>query len=208
MEQGEAKRVTTISSWAHIGRIRLNLRSRRPIGTGVDRHGPGQRRARGEDGASLVEFALILPVFAMLMLGTITGGLAYNRQLALTGAAREGVRYAATLPQPATMARSTWADQVRDVTVQSADGELGTAAPRRYVCVARSANLLAFKREYVGTSAPTESDGSMCFDDGRAATENRVQVVVRRSSVLEAMVFSHDLDLESRGVARYEAPSP
>src|SRR3954451_24324647 len=45
-----------------------------------------------DSGASAVEFALILPLFLLLVLGMIDFGRAYNMQLALTEAAREGVR--------------------------------------------------------------------------------------------------------------------
>jgi Flp pilus assembly protein TadG len=45
-----------------------------------------------DSGASAVEFALILPLFLLLVLGMVDFGRAYNMQLALTEAAREGVR--------------------------------------------------------------------------------------------------------------------
>lgn len=144
----------------------------------------------------------------MLMLATLTGGLAYNRQLAVTSAAREGVRYAATLPQPVTMTQTTWADKVHSVTVNSSDGELEPGTAGRYVCVARIANFVMFKREYDQAGSGVTTANATCFDDGRDATENRVQVIASRESTFEAMVFSHDLNLRSRGVARYESPAP
>jgi Flp pilus assembly protein TadG len=45
-----------------------------------------------ESGASAVEFALILPLFLLLVFGMIDFGRAYNMQMTLTDAAREGVR--------------------------------------------------------------------------------------------------------------------
>ncbi len=42
------------------------------------------RRRRRERGASLVEFALILPVFLMLLFGMITAGLALNDKQQMT----------------------------------------------------------------------------------------------------------------------------
>jgi Flp pilus assembly protein TadG len=53
---------------------------------------------RDESGAQAVEFILVLPLLLMLLFGTITGGMLYNQQLTLTQAAREGARFAATLP--------------------------------------------------------------------------------------------------------------
>jgi hypothetical protein len=58
------------------------------------------RRSR-ERGQALVEFALILPILAMLLLGTITGGFALNQKQQMNHAVREGARYAATVAQQA-----------------------------------------------------------------------------------------------------------
>jgi Flp pilus assembly protein TadG len=49
-------------------------------------------RERSEHGAVAVEFAILLPLLLMLVLGTIEFGRAYNAQITLTNAAREGVR--------------------------------------------------------------------------------------------------------------------
>lgn len=45
-----------------------------------------------ERGAVAVEFALLAPVLIMILLGIMEFGRAYNTQLTLTNAAREGVR--------------------------------------------------------------------------------------------------------------------
>lgn len=45
-----------------------------------------------ERGAVAVEFALLAPVLVMLVLGIMEFGRAYNVQISLTNAAREGVR--------------------------------------------------------------------------------------------------------------------
>ena len=45
-----------------------------------------------ERGAAAVEFALILPILLLLVLGTIEFGRAYNVQISLTHAARETAR--------------------------------------------------------------------------------------------------------------------
>lgn len=54
-----------------------------------------KRTAKGERGAAAVEFALILPVLLLLVLGIIEFGRIYNIQISLSGAAREGARYMA-----------------------------------------------------------------------------------------------------------------
>ncbi len=47
---------------------------------------------RGEHGAAMVEFAIILPLLIIVVFGIIEFGRAYNTKITLTHAAREGVR--------------------------------------------------------------------------------------------------------------------
>lgn len=54
-----------------------------------------------ERGAAAVEFAILLPLLLMLVLGTIEFGRAYNAQITLTNAARDGVRVMAIAKNPA-----------------------------------------------------------------------------------------------------------
>ena len=54
-----------------------------------------KRSKPGERGAAAVEFALILPVLLLLVLGLVEFGRAYNVQISLSNAAREGARYMA-----------------------------------------------------------------------------------------------------------------
>ncbi len=49
---------------------------------------------RDEKGQSLVEFALVLPVLLLLVLGLIQFGIIFSSQIAITNAAREGARVA------------------------------------------------------------------------------------------------------------------
>ena len=51
-----------------------------------------RRRFMNDRGASAVEFALILPILVLLVFGTVEFGRAYNANVTLTHAAREGVR--------------------------------------------------------------------------------------------------------------------
>lgn len=50
---------------------------------------PDRRRDRG---AAMVEFALIAPILVVLLVGIIEFGRAYNAQISIQGAAREGAR--------------------------------------------------------------------------------------------------------------------
>ena len=50
------------------------------------------RRLRSERGAELIEFALILPLIVVLLMGIFDFGLAFQRYEVITNAAREGAR--------------------------------------------------------------------------------------------------------------------
>jgi Flp pilus assembly protein TadG len=50
------------------------------------------RRRPRERGAAAVEFALILPVFVLLIVGMLEFARAYNAQISISNAAREGAR--------------------------------------------------------------------------------------------------------------------
>jgi Flp pilus assembly protein TadG len=52
------------------------------------------RRGRSEDGAQLVEFALVLPLLLLVMLGVAEYGFMFQRYEVVTNAAREGARLA------------------------------------------------------------------------------------------------------------------
>lgn len=54
--------------------------------------GTGRQCANRDHGAAAVEFALLLPVLILLLGGIIDFGFAFNAQISLTHAAREGVR--------------------------------------------------------------------------------------------------------------------
>jgi len=53
------------------------------------------RRGSGQDGAVAVEFALIFPILALLMVGIIQFGIVWSEYQVMQGAAREGARCAA-----------------------------------------------------------------------------------------------------------------
>jgi len=67
---------------------------------------PTRSRKAPERGSVVVEFALVVPVLLLIVFGIIDFGRALNAQIALTGAAREGVRLAALgYPDAAIQAR-------------------------------------------------------------------------------------------------------
>lgn len=57
-------------------------------------------RRHDRDGQSLVEFALVLPLLLLLLLGIINLGYMIFMYAQINHAAREGARAAAVLPRP------------------------------------------------------------------------------------------------------------
>ena len=53
-----------------------------------------ERLARGDRGAELIEFALVLPLLLLLVLGIVDFGFLFQRLEVITNAAREGARVA------------------------------------------------------------------------------------------------------------------
>ena len=60
-------------------------------------HGRWRVFGRQEQGAAVIEFALVVPIFFLLVWGGLNFSRAYQRLNVLTGALREGARYGATL---------------------------------------------------------------------------------------------------------------
>mgnify|MGYP001068982220 CR=1 FL=1 len=163
-----------------------------------------RRAARGERGAVLVEFALIVPFLAMLLFGMLTGGLVLNRKMAATQASREGARYGATMAPdqctPATnCAGRTWAQQVRSATVARSEGSVSATD----VCVALvegpgSAPVpLSLAHTTNATLAP-------CYVDQSVDNGKRVQVVVRFSDRIEAVVTQVPVTVTARSTSKLE----
>ena len=154
----------------------------------------------------MVEFALLLPVFMMMVLGMFSGGLAYNQKLQLTHAVREGARYGATVPSTQTFASGTWATNVRQVVIDRAAGDLTGAGTS--VCVslvegsppAVVAPAASFTTNGTAPCNATETYPVTSSDNGR-----RVQVTALKPGKIEALLFSYNVNLNARATARAEA---
>ncbi|MEA4831297.1 MAG: TadE/TadG family type IV pilus assembly protein [Oscillospiraceae bacterium] len=69
-----------------------------------------------ESGQSVVEFALMLPIFLLLVFGIIEFGILFNMKLSVTNCAREGARYAALHSEESSL-ESTIESRVRRLAV-------------------------------------------------------------------------------------------
>lgn len=172
---------------------------------------PG-RQGRGDRGVAVVEFALVLPVLMMLLLGMISGGTAWNQSQSLGSGVRVAGRYAATLPIPATsLEMDAWLDSIAARAVSASEGEFGVDVAGRFTCVAfvDPAGPLPDEtgsRQTTGTAAPV-SGTTPCFEDGQGETSRRVQVVLQRTGVLDIGFYRQPLELRREVVYRYEADS-
>lgn len=163
-----------------------------------------ERHARSgwrERGASLVEFALISPVLVLLLLGMITGGIAIAQKNSMENATREAVRYGAVYPV-ISGSETDFLEDVVDVAVEAATGELEPGAPGRYVCASYVDDDGDIFRVSMSSGAPAADTGTLCFTDGRS--EERVQVLARRDGEIELLVRTLRPTLETQAVTRYE----
>jgi Flp pilus assembly protein TadG len=142
------------------------------------------RRSKGEKGASLVEFALVLPLLATLVFGIIDFGFAFNSYIELRSGSREGARLAAVNNGCNTTASgcSTSGTTQKDALV--------TATRARTTGLANSSNVK------VGISFP---------DSGAKTAGSNVEVclVYPFQSVTGLFNFLN-VDLKSKAIMRLE----
>ena len=139
-------------------------------------------------GAAAVEFAFLLPVFAMLAIGTVTFGFAFERWINVTAAARESSRFAATYAFPDVGGApdvNGWFTAVSEASAQNAgivlSGPAATPASEYLICI-RFVNTDPLlppptqQRVYGGLGgAPAQCTSS-------TMPSNRVEVLVRRAA--------------------------
>jgi Flp pilus assembly pilin Flp len=89
----------------------------------------GGRFSRGPDerGAAAIEFAIVLIPLVAILLGVVTGGLAYTQSIGLTNAVREGSRFGAS-----TAVGDDW---VNDVLTRTTELQFDDPADTTAVCV-------------------------------------------------------------------------
>lgn len=143
----------------------------------------------------MIELAFVLILLVMLLVGTVSAAVAFGRGNSIQNAAREASRYAATRDEVASNL-----NEVIQVAKAASSGDLDSSAPGYYICVAHV--------DPAGNTRLTEGSpplfNDVCYDDGRPATEKRIQVVAGRDTSINAIVFSADVTLHAEAAARYE----
>jgi Flp pilus assembly protein TadG len=87
-----------------------------PIGGPV-----GRRRLRTDRGAAAVEFALVAPLFIMLVFGVISFGIVFAQNLALGNGAREAARSAVVEDRTCGQIETTATDAANSIAMDGAD---------------------------------------------------------------------------------------
>jgi len=177
--------------------VRKNIISRR-VG-GLWAGATSEKHAGSDRGASMVELALTFALLVTLLIGTVTTAIAFSNNNSIENAAREASRYGATLPGPINL---SWLQDVRNVAKAAAQGDLDATVDGQYICVAYVDG--SSNQRLTETAGVEASSNGRCFNDGRPASEARIQVVTRRTGLIQAVFFSMDVTLEAPAAARYE----
>jgi hypothetical protein len=152
----------------------------------ADRRLRWERRGRSDEGASLVEFALLAPLIFMLIFGMVTGGMALSYKNSMSNAAREGSRLGATLENSGSWATSVKA-RVLDLSRDLDDSQ---------VCV-----------KLEGSSPVRQDLGGECGeepDTPPGSTGCIVKVWAQRKADLNAILYQHELTLDVQAIAKHE----
>jgi Flp pilus assembly protein TadG len=164
--------------------------------------------ATGDRGAVVVEFALVMPILAMLLFGMLSAGMAWNHNLALAQGARVGGRYAATLPTTNYSTMDDYLDAVATRVVAASEGSLATSVTGRMVCVAyvhpSGTTTLDQTRSRTETTSGVTRANTSCFSDGQASSDQRVQIVAERQVTFETGLWSQVITLHQQLAFRYE----
>ena len=162
-------------------------------------------RPRGTDGAAAVEFALLFPLFMLIVFGVINMGFGFNQKINLTQAAREASRYGATLSFTAAGGDvDDWLAKVAAVAESAGGNDLDAGRPGRYICIAHVASDGTANSLVVGAGGPA-SDAE-CYDDDR--DDERVQVVVRSRTIVDFVFMGGAITVGSESTTHYEATAP
>jgi hypothetical protein len=194
-----------------------------------------RRVRRGDEGASAVEFALLLPIFVMLVFGGLSVGIAYWKHISDVQAGRDSARYGSTLPfkdagtgtvcGDDAIPVTKWLECVRDVAISQSANWTDVASlstDSGYVCVAYvksdivgASGTVPTTRLTAGTAdgadpplptAPSTGSTGGCFLDDRH--DNRVQVVIARNGDFNAVLLGRTWRMPTRVSIPYERGAP
>lgn len=158
-------------------------------------------RARSQRGAAAVEFALVAPIVAMLLIGTVTVALAYSQHVALSNAVREGARLGASMPQG-----SNWLSSVQQHTSDAyadADG-LSNGS----VCATLIKTTGGASPTYTTLIAPPSGCGTAPSNPSSVAAGCFVKVWATKQTHLNWILGNADPWMRATAVAIYDRSQP
>lgn len=169
------------------------------------------RDAFDERGTAALELAIVLPILMMLLLGTVTTGLAFFNHISLNGASREASRFGATYPEEDAASPDAWFFDVATVAEVAAAGALGDGIAGRRICVALGTEGGSARHYLVGPGDPinggTYAD-AWCPAGApslpAASGHEVVQIVVEREALIQALFFSTTVHLDADATTRFE----
>jgi Flp pilus assembly protein TadG len=101
----------------------------------MKKHATPPQTLRDQKGQTMVEFALVLPLLALLLFGVIQFGVVFNNYIDLTDATRAGARKAAVSRQtldpagPAGVTRQAVINSAGDITLDPAKVTVTSTGP-------------------------------------------------------------------------------
>lgn len=115
-------------------------------------------RRRRDDGQGLIEFSLLLPVFALLLMGMLEFGLAFNHHLTLEYATREGARVGSALADGGSSNCLQGADiyMIDEQTVAAAQRIL--KSPGSPINVADVSEIRTYRADAAGNQITTQAN--------------------------------------------------
>jgi Flp pilus assembly protein TadG len=182
--------------------------------------------AAPDEGAAAVEFALLLPIFVMLVFGGISAATIYWHSISATQGARDAARYGATLPlssaatpAPGELTVDEWLDKVSQVALREAgigdrngDGTIDAtdvAAADAYLCAAfvkgtSTTHVVATKSKTVSAASGPATTAPCVASDGAPTDVDRVQVVIKRDEQFQAILLSRRITPQTSSVQPYQ----
>lgn len=162
-------------------------------------------------GAAAVEFAILLPLFLVLVFGLITGGIAFERWINVTQGAREASRFGATYSFQAAGSTDAWYTAVLGAAAEnsgiSLTGPDATDPADYFVCVAfrrGSEPAALLPASGIQTLGTFRTAGTSCT--GSTMPDSRVEVLVVRRATFDWLFAGGEVPVTGDNTSRYEGP--
>ena len=168
---------------------------------------------RREDGAAAVEFAMVLPLLVIVVLGVVTGGMSYSNAIGVQNAVREGARFGAT----GDVSQPSWAgDVITRVRATQFDDGTTAADSSTSVCVQlfKAPNTVSAWECSIGQddgptlTAPATATAAPSVPTGLAAGTCVVRVIAARKFEINGGLASWDGTIVRSSTALYERTCP